>query len=235
MKFRDVELLSAYLDGQLSQSDSAKLESRLAADPDLNAVMGDLRTARGLLRQLPQRRAPRNFMLSPKMAGLKAPEPRAYPAFRLATVLAALMFIITFAVNGFAPFTATHLSAAQAPAYGLGGGGGGGGCENCGASEAAPAPTTVPALPFSAIAPTEARPSVQDNTQNLGTPTPQFVPKAAAPSLPANNPPVENSPESPIPPVWQISIGIITLICGATAWFLRLRNEQEFHKQWNKK
>jgi hypothetical protein len=229
MNFRDVELLSAYLDGHLSPSDSLRLESRLASDPDLQAVMDDLRTARGLLRQLPQRRVPRNFTLTPKMAGLKAPEPRVYPAFRLATVLAALLFIITFAVNGFAPFETFHPSATQAPAFGLGGG-----CDNCGASESAPAVTEAPMQPFSAIAPTEMLPSAQDNARNLVTPTPQIAPKAAAP-FPANNPPAPISTEAPVPLNWQISIGIVTLICGVTAWFLRLRNEQEFHKRWNKK
>ncbi len=53
MNFRDVELLSAYLDGQLNPSDANRLESRLSSDPDLRAVMDDLRAARGLLRQLP--------------------------------------------------------------------------------------------------------------------------------------------------------------------------------------
>jgi hypothetical protein len=232
MKFHDVELLSAYLDGQLSPSDSVKLETRLASDPNLKEVLDDLRTARDLFHQLPQRRVPRNFMLTPKMVGLKAPEPRMYPAFRLATVLAALLFMISFAVNGFAPLATTRLSAAQAPAYGLGGG-----CGNCGASEAAPAATSAPAapaLPFSAIAPTVERPTTQDNTQNLGTPTPQFVPKAAVP-IPANNPPTPYSSEAPIPLDWQIAFGIIALICGATAWFSYLRNEQEFHKRWNRK
>jgi hypothetical protein len=202
------------------------LESQLASDPNLKEVMDDLRTARDLFHQLPQRHVPRNFTLTPKMAGLKAPEPRMYPAFRLATVLAAFLFIITFAVNGFAPLATTRLSAAQAPAYGFGGG-----CGNCGASEAAPA---APALPFSAIAPTEEHPSTQDNTQNLSTPTPQSAPKAAIP-LPANNPPTPYSTEPPIPLDWQIAIGIITLICGATALVLYLRNEQEFHKRWNRK
>ena len=122
MNFSDVELLSAYLDGRLSPSDSNQLESRLASDQNLQAVMDDLRTARGLLRHLPQRRVPRNFILTPKMAGLKAPEPRVYPVFRFATVLAALLFIITFVVNGFAPIATTRLSVVQAPAIGLGGG-----------------------------------------------------------------------------------------------------------------
>jgi anti-sigma factor RsiW len=57
MKQRDLELLSSYLDGQLKPSDSARLQARLSSDPDLRAVLDDLRAARGLLRQLPMRKA----------------------------------------------------------------------------------------------------------------------------------------------------------------------------------
>ena len=232
MKFRDVELLSAYLDGRLSPSDSVQLESRLGSDPQLRAVMDDLRTARGLLRQLPQRRVPRNFTLTPKMIGLKAPVPRVYPSLRLATVLAALLFMITFAVNGFAPLAASRLAAAPAPAYGIGGGGG---CGNCGPSESAPAATQAsPVLPFSALAPTESLSATQDNTRNLGTSTPELAPKAAAP-FSANSQPAKISNRAPIPFTWQISIGLIALLCGVAAWFLRLRNERDFRKRWNKK
>jgi hypothetical protein len=204
--------------------------------------MDDLRTARGLLRQLPQRRVPRNFTLTPKMAGLKAPEPRVYPVFRLATVLAALLFISTFVVNKFAPIETIHLSAAQAPINGLGGG-----CNNCSPAEVAPAATEAPAQsfsapaapgapaqPFAAPASTEALPSTQDNSRNSAPSTQQITPKAAVPP-PAINQPIPIPSEAPIPLRWQILIGMITVICGAAAWFLRLRSEREFQKRWNKK
>src|ERR1700690_2287181 len=192
MNFRDVELLSAYLDGRLGPSDSKQLESRLASDQNLQAVMDDLRTARGLLRHLPQRRVPHNFTLTPKMAGLKAPEPRVYPAFRFATVLAALLFIITFAVNGFAPIARPRLSAVQAPAIGLGGG-----CGNCGPSESGTAAPEAPQA-FSAIAPTEGLPATQDNSGNLTAPAAPIAPKAAAPFV-ANNLPAPISTKAPVP------------------------------------
>ena len=57
----DVELLSEYLDGQLSPSDSTRLESRLSSEAGLRAVINDLRESRALLRQLPQRRALTQF------------------------------------------------------------------------------------------------------------------------------------------------------------------------------
>ena len=58
---RDIEKLSSYLDGQLSPSDSARLESRISTDPELDSVLSDLRAARGILRKLPARKAPRTW------------------------------------------------------------------------------------------------------------------------------------------------------------------------------
>ena len=119
MNQRDLELLSSYLDGQLRPSDSARLERRLSSDPNLRSVLDDLRAARGLLRQLPMRKAPRNFTLTPQMVGKKPPLPRAYPAFRFVTALATLLFFVTMGVNFLVP------QMASSPlAYGKGGGGG---------------------------------------------------------------------------------------------------------------
>src|SRR5512143_3674536 len=119
MNQRDLELLSSYLDGQLKPSDSARLERRLSSDPDLRSVLDDLRAARGLLRQLPMRKAPRNFTLTPQMVGKKPPLPRAYPAFRFVTALATLLFFVTMGVN----FLVPQMAASQTVASGKGGGG----------------------------------------------------------------------------------------------------------------
>lgn len=51
MNQRDLELLSSYLDGQLSPSDSARLEGRLKTDLQLASVLNDLRATRTLLRR----------------------------------------------------------------------------------------------------------------------------------------------------------------------------------------
>jgi anti-sigma factor RsiW len=117
MNQRDLEMLSAYLDGQLTPSDSARLEARLTSDRELVSTLDDLRAARTLLRKLPKRRAPRNFTLTRKMVGLNPPLPRAYPAFRFATTLATLLFFITFSVNALAP------QFQQSFGFGMGGGG----------------------------------------------------------------------------------------------------------------
>ena len=118
MNRRDIELLSSYLDGQLKPSDSARLEARLSSDTELRAVLSDLSSARGLLRQLPMRKAPRNFTLTPKMVGKNPPLPRSYPAFRFVTALASLLLFFTVGLNYLAPQLAS-----QSPAFGMGGGG----------------------------------------------------------------------------------------------------------------
>ena len=121
MNRRDIELLSAYLDGELKTSDSTRLETRLKTDPELASVLNDLRATRTLLRRLPTRKAPRNFTLTIKMAGQNPPLPRAFPAFRLATTLATLLLFFSFGIN----FVGTQLASQAAPvAFGMGGGGG---------------------------------------------------------------------------------------------------------------
>jgi hypothetical protein len=90
--FRDVEQLSAYLDGNLSRAEAARLETRLRSEPGLGSVLQELRQARAALRRTPQRRAPRNFTLTPKTAGLKPPVPRAVPMLSWASAVAMLLF-----------------------------------------------------------------------------------------------------------------------------------------------
>ena len=119
MNTRDLDLLSSYLDGQLKPSESARLEARLSRDSDLRAVLDDLRAARGLLRQLPMRKAPRNFTLTPKMVGKNPPLPRSYPAFRFVTTLASLLLFFSLGLN----FLVPQITAQPSGGFGMGGGG----------------------------------------------------------------------------------------------------------------
>ncbi len=151
MNQRDLELLSSYLDGQLTPSDSTRLEARLKTDPQLASVLSDLRAARTLLRKLPQRRAPRNFTLTRKMVGQNPPMPRAYPIFRFATALATLLFVFSFGANSLARQLA-------APAFGMGGGDASDQSMESFAAEAPPAteaPAEAPALQAPAPAATQ--------------------------------------------------------------------------------
>src|SRR5258707_2992808 len=143
-KFQDIELLSSYLDGQLSPSDSARLELRLKSDPELASALDDLRAARAILRKLPMRKAPRNFVLSRKMVGAKPPLPRTYSFFRFSTALATALLVFTFAIN---TLSRSASFSAGAPAFGYGGGG-------AGSLDVAPPPAVGAATP--APAATEA-------------------------------------------------------------------------------
>src|SRR5512133_3449446 len=156
MKQRDIELLSSYLDGQLSSADAARLETRLLTDRELRSVLRDLRSTRSALRRLPMRKAPRNFTLTPKMVGKNPPLPRAYPAFRFTKALATILFFMILGLNFLRP------QLASAPAFGMGGGGGNPNetfAEQApAAATQAPAATEAPAIqaPAATEAPTEA-------------------------------------------------------------------------------
>ncbi len=146
--FRDAELISAYLDGQLSPSQKTALEARLKTEPQLREILVELGQARTLLRKLPARRAPRNFTLSPKMAGVRPPLPASFPIFRFASALAAILFFFAFAANLSGPALATFAAVAPAPILGRGGGG------DASALEAPAAPLAAAPAPENAESPT---------------------------------------------------------------------------------
>lgn len=229
--FRDVEKLSAYLDGQLKPSEKAGLESRLQSEPELASVLKELRQMRSLLRQLPQRRAPRNFTLTPKMVGLKPPLPRTYPAFRFATVLATLLLFFTFATNFMAPRLANMVEP-----YGRGGGGGGGEPETMmepAATEAAQPQLEIPAAEAPAIPGTPTplatmgAPAAEDSFRTEATVQPSEksgVQQAPTGEVFAQQVPSEEPDRTPAPlisaPV-QILLGVVALLSGLIAFVLR--------------
>ena len=217
--FRDIELLSSYLDGQLSPSDSARLESRISSDLELASALDDLRAARNILRKLPARKAPRNFTLTRKMVGLKPPLPRSYSIFRFSTALASFLLVLTFAANSILPrisFGAAAPMAAQ-EAYGMGG-----------APQAleAPAATEAPALapdPMAMTAPTatEVSNTNQDSTRIAETPPVdgQALKAAGTESVAQNQP--ESPREALISSTWQYSLFILGLLSALIMFLLR--------------
>ncbi|MEK6220957.1 MAG: hypothetical protein N2D54_01760 [Chloroflexota bacterium] len=94
---RDFELLSAYLDQQLSLRQKSNLETRLAQDDGLNAALNALSQTRSLLRHAPQARPPRSFKLTLNMVGRTAPVSRTFPVMRIVSAFASFLFIIVFA------------------------------------------------------------------------------------------------------------------------------------------
>lgn len=69
----DLELLSAYLDGELSDREREKLEQRLTHDGGLQTALDELSDTVALLRNLPHLKAPRNFTLDPAVHGRPIP------------------------------------------------------------------------------------------------------------------------------------------------------------------
>lgn len=97
---RDLEMLSAYLDGQLSSKEIARLQKRLQSDLQLQIALDELRLTRTALRSLPMLRAPRNFTLKPDMVRQRGSARRpAYPIFGFASLVATLLLVIVFVTD----------------------------------------------------------------------------------------------------------------------------------------
>ena len=114
---RDLEVLSNYLDGQLTTGERARLEARLQTELELRTVLEQIRQTRAAVRNLPFLRAPRNYTLTPKMVGVRRQSPRIYPVLRLASALASFLFVlvligdlITVRTPGIAPLRAVQLA-----------------------------------------------------------------------------------------------------------------------------
>jgi len=97
--FNDIEQISAYLDGELSQAQRARLIARIVKEPDLARAMEEMRQVRALVQQTPRRKVPRNFTLTRKMAGIRPPVPRLVPALSWASAVAMVLFICTLSFN----------------------------------------------------------------------------------------------------------------------------------------
>jgi negative regulator of sigma E activity len=224
MNHRDVELLSAYLDGELKPSDSAKLEARLKTDPELASVLNDLRSTRALLRKLPQRRAPRNFTLTRKMVGQNPPMPRVYPLFRFATAFAAVLLFFSFAVNTMGP------QLMSPPNFGSGGGGGAEEMQSFAAealaatespAEEPAAAEAMPAAPASTMLPeptnvaADSGPALEASPPMTAT-APAEETQRIIDTPVAKNGETENAIQREIPPlissVWQVGLAIIVLL-----------------------
>jgi hypothetical protein len=94
----DIEQLSAYLDGELSAQEVERLEIRLSGDPALKSHWDELRATRTLVSALPRVKPPRNYTLTPEMAGVRV-RTGTYPALRFATALAAIAFVLLVGID----------------------------------------------------------------------------------------------------------------------------------------
>ena len=95
---RDWEAISAYLDGELSPQERARLESRLQSEPDIRAALEDMGQMRALLRRQERLGAPRNFTLTEQMvgkrpAGFFTSTQSWFPILRMASALASILLV----------------------------------------------------------------------------------------------------------------------------------------------
>jgi hypothetical protein len=109
---RDLELLSAYLDGQLDRRSQMKIEARLNREPTLNEVLVDLERTRSLLRSAGPIKAPRSFKLKPEMVAQPKRRP-VYPIFQFASAVAALLLIIVLLGDFAGPRPATLVTSSS--------------------------------------------------------------------------------------------------------------------------
>ena len=219
--FCDMENLSAYLDRQISQSERTRLEIRLQSDLVLAAALEEIRQTRALLQRTPQRRAPRNFTLKPRMAGIRPPVPRLVPVFSWASAVAMVLFIFTLGTSlvGQFPFGATAPMLAVAP---NGIGGGPPIAATMAPANAAPA-TLVPAPPGT------------DKT-GIGTSTPEAyvasVPEATLPSARSViQPPFAQKARNKPLSLWLVIWPGLGVLLGALAVFIRWLNLRAFQRK----
>ncbi len=95
---RAEELISAYLDRRVSAEEQAFFERHIASCTNCRAQLEATRSMVAALQVMPVVKAPRSFVLPREMG--KQPKRSflpLYPALRLATVIAALAFVVLFA------------------------------------------------------------------------------------------------------------------------------------------
>jgi anti-sigma factor RsiW len=105
------EMLSAYLDGELSPKEQAAVEKHLAQCADCAQNLHTLRQAVALLGQLPPVAVPHSFAIRPVQAAQRPSffqTRRAYVYLRAATALATILFVVVLAgdvfLTGLAPY-----------------------------------------------------------------------------------------------------------------------------------
>ncbi len=110
---KDWLLISAYLDGRLTDAELTAFKSRLASDTDLKISFQEISYTRSLLKALPQKRAPRNFTLSAEYSKKSALKWGLNRLFGFASAASAVALAVIFAWTNL--FTFAAKTAAPAP------------------------------------------------------------------------------------------------------------------------
>jgi len=145
---KDWQQISEYLDDQLSPKEKDRLEQRIRVRPELNQGLEELRHTRLVLRNVPKRKAPHNFTLTPEMVRPRSIS-RLFPVLSFSSALATILVVITLVFR-----LLPAASSSSAPAV---------------QSLAAPAAPPAAAAPFTSNA-------AQDKAAGIQTsPTPEII------------------------------------------------------------
>lgn len=117
---KDLELLSSYLDHQLSPSEKEEIRLRLEKEQDLKSALDGLRRTKHILAALPSKPVPRNFTLPIEIKKSRVDFFQVFRAFRFSSAAAVLGLIVLLFVDLLMPALRISPSSAakviQAPA-----------------------------------------------------------------------------------------------------------------------
>jgi anti-sigma factor RsiW len=95
---RDWQLLSEYIDGELSERKRIRLEGRFESERALRDALRKIKNTQRILRATPHLSAPKDFILTPDM--IPQEEKRSFfPVFRLATAVVSILLIAVLVLD----------------------------------------------------------------------------------------------------------------------------------------
>lgn len=95
---RDWQLLSEYIDGELSERKRIRLESRLDSERGLRTALQRIKKTRRILRTAPRLSAPKDFVLTPDMLPQRQ-QKSFFPVLRFATVLVSVLLVAVLVLD----------------------------------------------------------------------------------------------------------------------------------------
>lgn len=111
---QDYELLSAYLDGELTTAERSALDARLQAEPELRRELDSLRQTVSLIRALPSMKAPRDYTLDERQTRPARlwifPASTAFSAISAAAAMLLVVLGVVTLLSSGAPQAATSVS-----------------------------------------------------------------------------------------------------------------------------
>lgn len=112
---KDWQLLSNYLDRQLSDKEILVVKQRLANEPALQQALQDMQQTRYLLQHAKKMPVPRNFTLTQEMAANIRPAKKPLiPLFSFASAIAAILLVIVLIIDFLPGFIQKNMMAQSA-------------------------------------------------------------------------------------------------------------------------